>query len=106
MPMSTSAIPTPDRLIPVLSVSCGVLTVLYVTLVVTTIFFASWQSQAIGTIRTSESTIGNLESQYYSAINSVSSINPTALGFVAPTDVEYVAAASPQDFSNLTFAGN
>lgn len=102
----TTAIPTADRLVPMLGASCGILAVLYVTLVVTTIFFASWQSQAVSTIRTSESTIGNLESQYYSTINSVSSIDPSSLGFVAPTDVQYVAAASVKDTSNLTLAGN
>ncbi len=102
----TTAIPTADRLVPMLGASCGILAVLYVTLVVTTIFFASWQSQAVSIIRTSESTIGNLESQYYSTINSVSSIDPSSLGFVAPTDVQYVAAASVKDTSNLTLAGN
>jgi hypothetical protein len=96
----------PDRLVPVLGAACGLLALSYVTLMVTTIFFASWQSQAVGSIGLSESTIGNLESQYYSTINSVSSIDPSSLGFVSPTDVEYVAAASANSNSNLTFAGN
>ncbi len=103
--MSTATLPAPDRLIPFLSASCGLLAISYVALMVTTIFFASWQSQAVSSIRDSEGRIGNLESQYYSTINSVSSIDPSSLGFVAPTDVEYVAAASSRT-SNLTFAGN
>lgn len=99
----TFALSIHDRLVPLLGTLCAVLAISYVSLMVTTIFFASWQSQAMNTIRTNESRIGNLESQYYSTINNVSSIDPSSLGFVAPTDVEYVAAANTP--SNLTFAG-
>ena len=94
-----------DRLIPALSVSCGALTVLYVTMVVTTIFFASWQTEAMSSVRNAESRIGTLEANYYSAIDHASSINPSTLGFVAPTHVLYVQTAKNAS-AGLTFAGN
>jgi hypothetical protein len=94
----------PDRLIPVLSVACAALTTLYVALVVTTIFFASWQSQAMSNVRITESSIGNLEAKYYDTINQVSQMDPATLGFVTPTDIEYVASAR-DNAASLTFAG-
>jgi hypothetical protein len=95
----------PDRLIPILSLSCGTLTTLYVGLMVTTIFFASWQSEAMNSVRTTESQIGNLESQYYTAMNKVTNENPETLGFVTPAHVAYVAES--QDASaDLSFVGH
>ena len=93
-----------DRIIPVLSVSCGMLTTLYVVLVVTTVFFASWQTEAMSSVRVSESQIGTLEANYYTAINKASNLSPATLGFVTPEQVRYVATA--QTASALTFAGN
>ncbi len=81
----------PNRIIPLLGISCGALTTLYVGLVVTTIFFAAWQTNAMSSVRNTESAIGNLESNYYSAINRISSLNPSTLGFVSPARVEYVS---------------
>jgi hypothetical protein len=95
----------PDRLIPGLSLSCGALTVLYVSLVVTTIFFASWQTEAMSSVRNAESQIGNLEANYYTAMNQASTLTPATLGFVTPTQVEYVPAVTNTS-ANLTFAGN
>lgn len=93
-----------ERLIPVLSISCGALTTLYVGLVVTTIFFASWQTEAMSSVRVSESQIGTLEANYYTTINKASNLSPTTLGFVAPEQVTYVATAKHSPA--LTFAGN
>ena len=95
----------PDRLIPMLSISCGALTTLYVVLVVTTVFFAAWQTQAVSSVRATESAIGNLESNYYTSINKISTLNPATLGFVSPNQVEYVTKV--QDTSTgLSIAGN
>jgi hypothetical protein len=94
-----------DRLIPALSISCGALTVLYVVLVISTIFFASLQTEEMSYVRGSESTIGTLESNYYTAINKASNLSPATLGFVAPVEVKYVATAQTVS-SGLTFAGN
>jgi hypothetical protein len=94
----------PNRLIPVLSFSCGTLTLSYVVLMVTTIFFAAWQTQAMGSVRLAESTIGNLEANYYTTINHLSSLDPTALGYVSPGQVEYVTIAPAS--TGLSIAGN
>ena len=94
-----------DRFIPALSVSCGALSVLYVTLVVTTIFFASWQTEAMSSVRNAESQIGNLEANYYTAINQASELSPATLGFVSPTEVTYVQQVTNSS-AGLSFAGN
>jgi hypothetical protein len=94
-----------DRLIPALSISCGALTLLYVGLVISTVLFAAWQTQAVSLISSTQSQIGTLESNYYSITNRISQINPTQEGFVEPTQVQYVAEARDTSAS-LTFAGN
>jgi hypothetical protein len=94
-----------DRIIPALSVSCGALTTLYISLMVMTIFFASWQTESVNSLRTIEGQIGNLEANYYTALNKISTMDPTTLGFVTPSQVEYVNA-SQNNSIGLTFAGN
>ena len=95
----------PNRLIPTLSISCGALTTMYVVLVVTTIFFASWQTEAMSSVRNAESHIGMLEANYYTAISQASSLSPTSLGFVTPVQITYVASAHRAS-PTLTFARN
>ena len=94
-----------DRLIPALSVSCGALTVLYVTLVVSTIFFATWQTAAMSSVRNAESQIGSLESNYYAAMDHASTLSPATLGFVAPVEIKYVPKTTNNSIG-LSFAGN
>jgi uncharacterized membrane protein YukC len=94
-----------DRLIPALSISCGGLTVLYIALMISTIFFATWQTQAMSSITDAQSNIANLESNYYAVTNRISQINPTQMGFVEPSDVQYVAEAT-NGTTGLSFAGN
>jgi hypothetical protein len=94
-----------DRIIPTLSISCGALTTLYVSLMVMTIFFASWQTEAMSTLRTTEGQIGNLEANYYTTLNKISTMDPATLGFVTPSQVQYVSA-TPNNSIGLTFAGN
>ena len=94
----------PSRTIPVLATSTAVLFLAYLVLVITTILFATWQTQASSAISDSQAAIGALETQYYASVGSLDSTNPYSLGFVQPTQVEYVAAANLPN--NLTFAGN
>jgi hypothetical protein len=94
-----------DRLVPTLGISCAFLTVSYVALVVITVFFAAWQSQSVLSLRTTEGTIGNLEAKYYTTMNHVTSIDPTTLGFVTPSTVQYVAEARDAS-AGLSFNGN
>jgi hypothetical protein len=94
-----------DRIIPVLSISCGALTTIYMSLMVMTICFASYQTAGTSSLRTTEGQIGNLEANYYTALTKISTMNPTTLGFVEPSQVEYVAA-SQNNSVGLTFAGN
>lgn len=94
-----------DRFIPVLSFSCATLVVSYVALVVATIFFAAAQTQEMGAVRSTESAIGNLEASYYSTVNQLGSLDPSALGYVQPAQVEYVTEIL-ETSSGLSFAGN
>ena len=94
-----------DRLIPALSISCGSLTVLYVGLVISTIFFATWQTQAMSSISNAQSNIGTLETNYYTIMSRLSEINPTQAGFVDPSNVQYVAETRDAS-AGLSFAGN
>lgn len=94
----------PSRTIPVLSISVGTLFLVYLALVVTTILFATWQTQAASSISDAEAAIGALETRYYASVGSLDSTNPASLGFVHPAHVEYVAASNLPD--GLTFARN
>ena len=94
-----------DRLIPTLGISCSALFVLYVGLVISTIFFATWQTQAMSSISNAQSNIGNLENNYYTIMNRISDINPTQEGFVDPSNVQYVAEARDTS-AGLSFNGN
>jgi hypothetical protein len=93
------------RLIPALSLSCGAFGTLYMGLMIATIFFATWQTQAVSSVRDTESAIANLETNYYSTMNRISEINPSTVGFVQPAQVEYVAETKNTS-ATLTFAGN
>jgi hypothetical protein len=94
----------PSRTIPALSIATGSLFLVYLVLVVTTILFATWQTQAASSISDAQAAIGTLEAKYYASVGSLDSTNPYSLGFVQPTQVEYVAASNLPH--NLTFAGN
>ncbi|MDR3548499.1 MAG: hypothetical protein P4M11_09595 [Candidatus Pacebacteria bacterium] len=94
-----------DRIIPTLGISCGALTILYIGLMISTIFFAAWQTQSVSTVNNLQSQIGNLENNYYTLTSHISQINPTSVGFVEPSQVQYVAEANNAS-AGLTFAGN
>lgn len=83
------------------SALCGALLAAYVALMVTTIVFASLQTQLARSIQDTQMEITKLESQYYDAISSLDSVDPHALGYVTPHAVRYVAATP---VSGLTFA--
>lgn len=91
----------PDRTIFVLGVVAAALVVVYIGLMITTIFFASWQTQLARGIDDTRSRIHNLENDYYGAIAKLDSTDPYSVGLVAPSKVEYVVAAR---MPGLTFA--
>ena len=93
----------PDRFIPLLTILCGALGASYVGLVIMTILFATWQTQEVSTMRSTESAISLLESSYYTEVAKLDAVNPSSLGFVTPHDTRYVSAVTDP---NLTFAGN
>lgn len=95
------ALALPDRLVPLLAVAAGVLTFVYVALMLTTIFFAAWQTQLARGIDDSRARIHELEGQYYAAIARIDSTDPLAVGLVAPSKIHYVTAAR---MPGLTFA--
>jgi hypothetical protein len=93
----------PDRTNFILGITAGALVVIYIGLMITTIVFASWQTQLARGIDDSRSRIQALEGDYYHAIAKLDSTDPYSVGLVAPSKVEYVTAAR---VPGLTFAGN
>jgi hypothetical protein len=94
----------PDRTNFILGLAAGALAVIYVGIMITTIIFASWQTQLARGIDDSRSRIQSLEDDYYHAIAKLDNTDPHSVGLVAPSKVEYVTAARMQN--GLTFAGN
>jgi hypothetical protein len=95
------------RIIPMLSFSCGVLTLLYIGLVSMTIFYATVQTQGTTSVRNAESAIANLETQYYSTMNQITNMNPATVGFVQPAVIKYVSEAQDGNPATaLSFAHN
>lgn len=97
----TATFAMPDRTIFVLGSVAAALTVVYIGLMITTIFFAAWQTQLARGIDDSRSRIQALETRYYGAISKLDSTDPGSVGLVAPSKVEYVVAAR---MPGLTFA--
>lgn len=87
------ALALPNRLVPALGIIAFMLAVLYVALMITTIFFAAWQTQLARGIDESRVAIEKLENWYYDAIARIDATDPSSLGLVAPTHIEYVVAA-------------
>jgi hypothetical protein len=94
-----------DRIIQTMMITCAMLVTSYVCFMVATIYFAAWQTQAVSSVRNTESAIGNLEANYYQTVNRLSALDPSSLGYVTPVDVEYVAEAA-ETSTGLSFAGN
>lgn len=86
----------PDRTVPVLAIAAGCLVVVYLALMLTTIFFAAWQTQLVRGIDDTRERIHRLETEYYNAIARIDSTDPSSVGLVAPKKVEYVVAARMQ----------
>ncbi len=91
-----------DRLIPLLGASALLLATVYLGLVVTTISFATWQTQGVAQIRETEGAIADLEAKYYESIARINSTDPSTYGLGAPVAVRYVAEVTG---STVTFAG-
>jgi hypothetical protein len=94
---------TRPRLVPALSASIGVLVAAYVALMVTTIIFASLQTQLAQDVQDKHMQIAKLEDSYYASVATLDSTDPHALGYVKPAHVQYLTEAS---LPNLTFARN
>ena len=101
MSRSSVAIVLPNRIVLMLSVTAAGLVAVYITLMLTTIFFAAWQTQLASGIDDSRERIHRLEDQYYQVIDKIDATDPGSMGLVAPHTVEYVVAAR---MPGLTFA--
>jgi hypothetical protein len=99
----TVAFAVPNRINFILGSIAAALVVVYIGLMITTIFFASWQTQLARGIDDTRSRIQALETRYYDEIAKLDSTDPGSVGLVAPKKVEYVVAAR---MPGLTFAGN
>lgn len=91
----------PDRTNFLLGAIAAALAVIYIAIMITTIFFAAWQTQLARGIDDTRSRIQALETRYYSEIAKLDSTDPGSVGLVAPSKIEYVVAART---SGLTFA--
>lgn len=89
----------PNRLIPILSVSCGAVFAGYIALVAATVFFAAWETDLSLSARDAESRIAALETEYYDAIATLNNTDVASAGFHTPGKVEYVAANGKPTFT-------
>ncbi len=97
----TTVLPSalPNRLNLYLTLIAGGLLAAYVALMVTTILLAALQTQLAQNIQNKQMAIGKLETSYYAAIGQMDATDPHALGYVTPTNVHYVTAASQTGFA-------
>ncbi|MCI0597601.1 hypothetical protein L0Y34_00790 [Candidatus Parcubacteria bacterium] len=81
----------PSTTIHFLSVACAALFVAYVALFATTIFFATLTTERSALVRELETRVASLETEYFSTIAQLSTIDLLSSGYVTPTAVEYVS---------------
>lgn len=81
----------PDRTITILAATSGVLFAAYVALVGVTVYFATIRTELSLSVRDLESEVAALETEYYNAISELSVTDTALLGFVTPSEVDYVA---------------
>lgn len=85
-----------NRLTAILGSCVALLLVVYVSLVVLTVWRAAWQTQLSVQIHEVEQDISRLERQYYDAIAVLDKADPASYGLIKPKAVLYAAAsASP-----------
>ena len=82
----------PDSTITTLSYLAGVLAVLYVGLMITTVVEATLQTSLRASVHETEGTIATLETTYYSSVAKLNAMDPHATGLVYPTAVTYTEA--------------
>ena len=92
----------PDKTVQLLFWAAGSIGFVYVTLVIVTVYFATWQTALAASVRETEGTITLLETTYYSSVAQLSSTNPMTLGYVIPTEVQYAEARA----NGLSYARN
>jgi hypothetical protein len=80
----------PQHALKYLSIACGAVFGLYVIFMIMAVSFASLEVERARDARTKEASVVALETDYYAAIDRLAGSNPTALGYVTPSDVEYV----------------
>jgi hypothetical protein len=79
----------PDRTISILSASALALLACYLGLMVTTVVYATMQTDLASSMRATESEIAALEDRYYDAVAALDASNPAAYGLVKPSSVAY-----------------
>jgi cell division protein FtsL len=84
----------PRNIVPYMVMSAGTLFAIYVTLVVVTIVYATLQTKLAYTMGDTQTQITTLESSYYASVTELDTMNPYAHGYVKPTHIEFVAAAT------------
>lgn len=67
-----------------LGTAFGVLTALYMVLIVTTVFFATLRTQYATSAQNEEAAVGVLEDRYLTALRDVQSSDVIALGYTKP----------------------
>lgn len=91
-----------NRIKLTLSYCAAGLFAVYLTLIVATVYFATWQTELAHSIRETEMAIGELETSYYKAISQLNGVDPYSVGFVTPSTIGYVVDTGPSGLSQAT----
>lgn len=86
----------PDRTLSILGVIASSLAACYVVLMITTVTFATWQTELSLAAREAETAISMLESRYYDEVGTLAATDPSSMSLGKPRAVRYaVQAAAP-----------
>lgn len=89
----------PDRTISLLGATVAVLVTVYIGLVVTTITFATMQTELALTARDAESAIGAIETAYYAQVGVLSATDPKSMDLHKPSAVHYATKVTAPSLS-------
>ena len=89
----------PDRTLSVLSILAGACVCAYVVLIVITVTFATMQTELALSVRTTESSISQLETRYYNQVGVISDTDPHTMNLGKPARVTYAPLAETPSLS-------
>ena len=91
----------PDRLIPILRGSFFALIGVYVLLVISTVYFATAETDLREAIHDAEASIATLEGRYFGAVDRLTHTDPASMGLAAPLAKRYAREVDAPSLSLL-----